>query len=127
MKRFKPFTYNCDKCTWWYRYWENKMRTYAKENWKTVYLKEKYGRVDSEVCEWGPHQFMQTMLDYERMSEDSCMYCNKHCTQHWTHEDGWVIHLCLPCLIGDKITILLEKIIRFWRKIKTKLNLFNKK
>ena len=61
----------------------------------------------------------ETIDDYEKMSEDSCMYCNKYCKQYWTHEDSWVIHLCLPCLIGDKITILLEKIVRRRRKPKS--------
>ena len=58
----------------------------------------------------------ETMDDYERMSEDSCMYCNKHCKQYWTRRWGWLIHLCLPCLIGDMITFLLEKIITRWEK-----------
>ena len=63
----------------------------------------------------------ETMDDYERMSEESCMYCNKHRKQYWTHEDSWLIHLCLPCLIGDKVTILLEKAITWWNKPKTTL------
>lgn len=117
MKRFKPFTPSINKKRERYDYRENKMRTYAKINWKSVYLKEKYGRVDASVENWGTHLFMETMLDYERMSEDSCMYCNKYCKQHRTHEDSWTIHLCLPCLIWDKITILLEKIIRWWEEI----------
>ncbi len=116
MKRFKPFTPSVDKKAKWYDYRENKMRTYAKINWKSVYLKEKYGRVDASVENWGTHLFMETMLDYETMSEGHCMYCNANAKQYWTHEDSWVIHLCLPCLIGDKITILLEKIITRWRK-----------
>lgn len=116
MKRFKPFTPSVDKKEERYDFRENKMRNYAEINWKSVYLKEKYGRVDASVENWGTHLFMETMLDYEAMSEDSCMYCNKYCKQYWTHEDSWVIHLCLPCLIGDKITILLEKIITRWRK-----------
>lgn len=62
------------------------------------------------------HLVAETMADYEQMSEDSCMYCNRHCKQYWAHEDSWIIHLCLPCLIGDKITILLERIIRRWEK-----------
>lgn len=119
MKRFKPFTPSIDKKEERYDYRKNKMRTYAEINWKSVYLKEKYGRVDAEVHEWGTHLFMETMLDYEALSEESCMYCNKHCKQYWTHEDSWIIHLCLPCLIGDKITILLEKIIRRRRKPKS--------
>jgi hypothetical protein len=116
MKWFKPFTPSIDKKKERYDYRKNKMRTYAEINWKSVYLKEKYGRVDASVENWGDHLFMETMLDYERMSEDSCMYCNRHCKQYWTHEDSWIIHLCLPCLIGDKVTILLERIIRRWRK-----------
>lgn len=116
MKRFKPFTPSIDKKSKWYDYRENRMRTYAKINWKSVYLKEKYGRVDASVENWGTHLFMETMLDYETMSEGHCMYCNANAKQYWTHEDSWVIHLCLPCLIGDKVTILLERIIRRWRK-----------
>ena len=61
------------------------------------------------------------MEDYEAMSEHSCMYCNKYCKQYWTHEDSWTIHLCLPCLMLDKVTILLEKIITWWNKPKTTL------
>ena len=116
MKRFKPFTPSYSKKTKRYDFRENRMRNYAEINWKSVYLKEKYGRVDASVENWGTHLFMETMLDYEALSEESCMYCNRHCKQYWTHEDSWVIHLCLPCLIGDKITILLEKIITRWRK-----------
>lgn len=117
MKRFKPFTQSCLKK--WKRcgYRDNRMRTYATINWKWVSLKEKYGRMDASVLAWGDdYLFMETMEDYEALSEECCMYCNKHCKQYRTHEDSWIIHLCLPCLIGDKITILLERIIRRWRK-----------
>lgn len=89
------------------------MTELAKINWKTVDLKEKYGRMDASYG-WYSQLLEETMDDYEKMSEDSCMYCNRYCKQHWTHEDSWVIHLCLPCLIWDKITILLEKLIRFF-------------
>ena len=63
----------------------------------------------------------ETMDDYEALSEESCMYCNKHCKQYWTHEDSRLIHLCLPCLILDKVTILLEKIVTWRNKPKTTL------
>lgn len=116
MKRFKPFTPSVYKKDKRYDYRAGKMKTYAEINWKQVSLKEKYGRVDASVFEWGTHLFMETMLDYETMSEWHCMYCNKNTRQYRTHEDSWVIHLCLPCLIGDKVTILLERIIRRWRK-----------
>ena len=95
------------------------MHTLAEINWETVDLKEKYGRMDYSLLSGNSKVLEETMDDYERMSEDSCMYCNKRCNQYWTHETGWLIHLCLPCLIGDKITILLEKIIRRWRKPKS--------
>ena len=115
MKRFKPFTPAYDKKTKWADYRYNTMKELAEINWETVDLKEKYWRMDASYS-WYPILLEETMDDYEAISEESCMYCNKHCKQHWTHEDSWLIHLCLPCLIGDKITILLERIIRRWRK-----------
>lgn len=117
MRWFSPFTANVYKKEKRYGYRADKMRDYAEINWKQVSLKEKYGRVDASVFEWGAHLFMETMLDYETMSEWHCMYCNKNARQYWTHENSWVIHLCLPCLIGDKITILLERIIRWWKNL----------
>lgn len=117
MKRFKPFTPDYDKKETRGDYWYNTMKELAEINWEQVYLKEKYGRMDFSFYGGASNILYETMQDYESLSEESCMYCNKHCTQHWTHEDGWVIHLCLPCLIGDKITILLERIIRQWRKL----------
>lgn len=117
MKRFKPFTQSCLKKWKWSEYRDNRMRTYATINWKWVSLKEKYGRMDVSVLAWGDdYLFMETMEDYEALSEECCMYCNKHCKQYWTHENSWIIHLCLLCLIGDKVTILLERIITRWRK-----------
>lgn len=115
MKRFKPFTpsYNKKEIRAEFRY--NKMTELAEINWETVDLKEKYWRMDASYS-WYSELLEETMDDYEALSEESCMYCNKHCKQYWTHEDSWLIHLCLPCLIGDKITILLERIIRRWRK-----------
>ena len=117
MKRFKPCTpaYNKKEKRSDFRY--NRMHELAEINWETVDLKEKYGRMDYNFFWWVSELLEETMDDYERMSEESCMYCNKYCKQHWTHETGWLIHLCLPCLIGDKITILLERIIRRWRKL----------
>lgn len=115
MKRFKPFTPTYDKKTKWADYRYNTMKELAEINWETVDLKEKYWRMDASYS-WYPMLLEETMDDYEAISEESCMYCNKHCKQYWTHEDSWLIHLCLPCLIGDKITILLERIIRRWRK-----------
>lgn len=117
MRRFKPFTppffKKEERCIYWY----HKMNELAEINGLRVDLKEKYGRMDATMYWWdGHHLVAETMEDYEALSEESCMYCNRHCKQHWTHEDSWVIHLCLPCLIGDKITILLERIIRRWRK-----------
>lgn len=114
MKRFKPFTPSYDKTAGWADYWYNTMKELARINWKEVDLKEKYWRMDASYS-WYSICLEETMDDYESLSEESCMYCNKHCKQYWTHEDSWLIHLCLPCLIGDKITILLEKIIRRWR------------
>lgn len=116
MKRFKPFTPAYDKKTKWADYRYNTMKELAEINWETVDLKEKYGRMDYSFMWWVSELLEETMDDYERMSEESCMYCNKKAKQYWTHEDSWIIHLCLPCLIGDKITILLERIIRRWRK-----------
>lgn len=116
MKRFKPFTPDYDKkeIRWNFRY--DKMKELAEINWEEVYLKEKYWRMDFSFY-GGPSEILyETMQDYETLSEESCMYCNKHCKQYRTHDDSWVIHLCLPCLIGDKITILLERIIRRWRE-----------
>ena len=117
MKRFKPFTpsYNKKETRGNYRY--NTMKELAEINWLTVDLKEKYGRIDATMFRGDEHHLVtETMEDYEALSEESCMYCNRHCKQYWTHEDSWVIHLCLPCLIGDKVTILLERIIRRWEK-----------
>ena len=85
------------------------MEELAAINWEYVYVKEKYGRMDYSFMWWVSQILEETMEDYEALSEESCMYCNRHCKQYWTHEDSWLIHLCLPCLIGDKITILLEK------------------
>ena len=116
MKLFKPFTPAYDKKTIRADFRYNRMRELAEINWETVDLKEKYGRMDASYS-WYSEILEETMDDYEAMSEESCMYCNRHCKQHWTHEDSWLIHLCLPCLIGDKITILLERIIRRWRKL----------
>lgn len=121
MKRFKPFTPPYDKKTIWADYWYNKMKKLADINWYEVYLKEKYGRMDFSFYNGASNIMYETMEDYEVASEESCMYCNKHRKQYWTHEDSWVIHLCLPCLIGDKITILLEKIITR-RKKRKKVN-----
>lgn len=115
MKRFKPFTPKFfkkeERCCYWY----SKMKRLAEINWETVDLKEKYWRMDASYSGYSDI-LEETMDDYEALSEESCMYCNRHCKQYWTHEDSWIIHLCLPCLIGDKITILLEKIITRWRK-----------
>ena len=116
MKRFKPFTPPFDKKTIRADFRYNRMKELAEINWETVDLKEKYGRMDATFS-WYSELLEETMEDYEAMSEHSCMYCNKYCKQYWTHEDSWVIHLCLPCLIGDKVTILLERIIRRWRKL----------
>ena len=116
MKRFKPFTLNYEKKSKWTNFREHKMGELAEINWHTVYLKEKYGRMDFSFYEGPGDLLYETMEDYEVLSEESCMYCNRHCKQYRTHEDSWLIHLCLPCLIGDKITILLEKIITRWRK-----------
>lgn len=116
MKRFKPFTPNYRKKYKWTSFREHKMEELAEINWEYVYVKEKYGRMDYSFMWWVSQILEETMDDYEALSEESCMYCNRHCKQYWTHEDSWVIHLCLPCLIGDKITILLEKIITRWRK-----------
>ena len=115
MKRFKPFTPSYEKKTKWADYRYNTMKELAEINWETVDLKEKYWRMDASYG-WYPMLLEETMDDYEALSEESCMYCNRHCKQYWTHEDSWLIHLCLPCLIGDKITILLERIITRWRK-----------
>ena len=115
MKRFKPFTPSYEKKTKWADYRYYKMKELAEINWKTVDLKEKYWRMDASYSGYSTI-LEETMDDYEALSEDSCMYCNRHCKQYRTHEDSWLIHLCLPCLIGDKITILLERIIRRWRK-----------
>jgi len=115
MKRFKPFTPAYDKKAKWADYRYNTMKELAEINWETVDLKEKYWRMDASYS-WYPMLLEETMDDYEAISEESCMYCNKHCKQYWTHEDSWLIHLCLPCLIGDKITILLERIIKRWRE-----------
>lgn len=119
MKRFKPFTpkFNKKEERCCYRY--SKMKRLAEMNWETVDLKEKYGRMDASYS-WYSELLEETMDDYEAMSADSCMYCNRHCKQYWTHEDSWLIHLCLPCLIWDKITILLEKIITWWKDKKDK-------
>lgn len=116
MKRFKPFTPAYDKKTKWADYRYNTMKELAEINWETVDLKEKYWRMDATLGSNASELLEETMEDYEAISEESCMYCNRHCKQYWTHEDSWVIHLCLPCLMGDKITILLERIIRRWRK-----------
>ena len=116
MKRFKPFTLSYEKKTKWADYRYYKMKELAEINWETVDLKEKYWRMDATLSGNASELLEETMEDYEALSEESCMYCNRHCKQYWTHEDSWLIHLCLPCLIGDKITILLERIITRWRK-----------
>lgn len=118
MKRYKPFTHPIDKKKERSEYRWNKMNNLAEINWKTVDLKEKYWRMDASYSGYST-VLEETMDDYEALSEESCMYCNRHCKQYRTHEDSWAIHLCLPCLIGDKITILLEKIIRRRRKPKS--------
>ena len=120
MKRFKPFTLGYEKKTKWADYRDYKMKELAEINWENVSLKEKYWRMDFHFYEVVSDILYETMEDYEAMSEESCMYCNKYTWekgQYWTHEDSRLIHLCLPCLIGDKITILLEKIITRWRKL----------
>lgn len=119
MKRFKPFTPSYKKKTKWADFRYDTMTELAEINWQKVDLKEKYGRMDATMYRADDRRYLltETMEDYEAMSENSCMYCNKYCKQYWTHEDSWLIHLCLPCLIGDKITILLERIIRRWRKL----------
>ena len=116
MKRFKPFTPAYDKKTIRADFRYNRMKELAEINWETVDLKEKYWRMDATLSGNASELLEETMEDYEALSEESCMYCNRHCKQYWTHEDSWLIHLCLPCLMGDKITILLEKIITRWRK-----------
>lgn len=116
MKRFKPFTPSVEKKTKWADYRYNTMKELAEINWETVDLKEKYWRMDATLGSNASELLEETMEDYEALSEESCMYCNRHCKQYWTHEDSWVIHLCLPCLIGDKIIILLEKIITRWKE-----------
>lgn len=116
MKFFKPFTLPAEKKEIRGDYRYNKMHELAEINWENVYLKEKYWRMDSSFYGGVSEILFETMQDYETLSEESCMYCNKHCKQYRTHEDSRLIHLCLPCLIGDKITILLEKVIRRWRK-----------
>lgn len=118
MKRFKPFTPNYEKKAKRVDYWYSMMSELAYINWLTVDLKEKYGRMDATMFRGDEHHLVtETMEDYEAMSEERCMYCNKYCKQYRTHEDSWTIHLCLPCLIWDKITILLEKIICWWKEI----------
>lgn len=120
MKFFKPFTPSYKKKAERSAYWYNTMTELAEINWQKVDLKEKYGRMDATMY-WDDDRrclLTETMEDYEAMSENSCMYCNKYCKQHWTHEDSWLIHLCLPCLILDKVTILLEKIITWWKSRK---------
>ena len=119
MKRFKPFTPAYDKKTIRADFRYNRMKELAEINWETVDLKEKYGRMDASYS-WYSELLEETMDDYEAMSADSCMYCNKHCKQYWTHEDSRLIHLCLPCLIGDKITIMLERIIDWRMKLNDK-------
>ena len=116
MKRFKPFTPLYDKKEGRSDFRYNTMKELAEINWETVDLKEKYGRMDYSLLSGYSDLLEETMDDYERMSEDSCMYCNKHCKQYWTRRWGWLIHLCLPCLIGDMITFLLEKVIRRWKE-----------
>lgn len=116
MKRFKPFTPSHRKKHKWANFREHRMEELAEINWEYVYVKEKYGRMDYSFMWWVSNILEETMNDYEILSEESCMYCNRHCKQYWTHEDSWLIHLCLPCLIGDKITILLEKIITRWKE-----------
>lgn len=123
MRWFKPFTLDFYKTSGWADYWYNTMKELAKINWKGVDLKEKYWRMDASYS-WYSESLEETMDDYEAMSECSCMYCNRYTWakktlmwQYRTHEDKWMIHLCLPCLIGDKITILLERIIIRWRNL----------
>ena len=115
MKFYKPFTprYCKKEERAHFRYY--KMRDLAEINWKTVDLKEKYGRMDASYS-WYSELLEETMDDYEKLSEESCQYCNKHCKQFWTRRWGWLIHLCLPCYVLDWITNLLEKIIRRWRE-----------
>ena len=120
MKFFKPFTPKFNKKEERCCYWYHTMKELAEINWQKVDLKEKYGRMDATMY-WDDERrclLTETMEDYEAMSENSCMYCNRYCKQYWTHEDSWLIHLCLPCLIWDKITILLERIITWWKSRK---------
>lgn len=117
MKRFKPFTPDYDKKTKRAGYRYKRMKELAKINWEEVYLKEKFWRMDYTFMKWVSNILDETMQDYEMLSEESCMYCNKLTCQFWTHKNTWLIHLCLPCLIGDKITILLEKISKWTSKL----------
>ena len=110
MKRFKPFTPAYDKKTKRSDYWYNQMYQYARSIKKDIYLKEKYGRMDWSLYNWCSEEELDKLLDLEMMSEAHCMYCNSNSKQYWTHDDSRLIHLCLPCLIWDKFTILLEKL-----------------
>lgn len=114
MKRFKPFTPHYDKKKVRTEFRYNRMKELAEINWDQVGVKEKYGRMDYSLLSGDSDLLEETMDDYERMSEESCMYCNKHRKQFWTRRWGRLIHLCLPCYVWDKITNLLEKIIKRW-------------
>ena len=116
MRRFKPFTPDRRKKVKRADYWYNTMSELARINHKKVYLKEKYWRMDFTFNRWVSEILFETMRDCESMSEDSCMYCNKKSKQYRTHENSWLIHLCLPCLIWDKITIILEHLINKIKK-----------
>ena len=121
MKFFKPFTPQYDKKTMRTDYRYEKMFKYARRIKKGISLKEKYWRMDASFYDWCSEKQLDNMLAMEEESECHCMYCNKKRKQIWTHEDSWVIHLCIPCLILDKITILLERIIKWLEKINDKM------
>lgn len=88
MRRFKPFTPNYEKKAKRVDYWYSMMSELAYINWLTVDLKEKYWRMDATLSGNASELLEETMEDYEALSEESCMYCNRHCKQYWTHEDS---------------------------------------
>lgn len=121
MKFFKPFTPPYDKKTIRADYRYDKMFKYARRIKKGISLKEKYWRMDASFYDICSEKQLNKMLAMEEESENCCMYCNRKCKQIWTHEDSWVIHLCISCLILDKITILLERIIKWFEDINDKM------
>lgn len=115
MKLFKPFTPSYKKKAQWTEYRSNKISKLAEMNWRSIYVKEKWGRIDWTFDGWVSDILLETELGYEWMSEEHCMYCNRKSKQFWIENNWWIIHLCLPCLIWNCVIKFIEKILLIFK------------